>query len=390
LNRRNRFIWGLAFGYFAAFGVSNLHYLIPAYLARIGHFSAETAGWVLGAFYVAGTVARPFGGLLVDRIGFRRILRTAGAAAALAAAGVALAGTSLPGLLLSRALLGVANSLYVIALTVCQASAFEAEGRGAAFSLISAGGILPLLLLTPLGEWFIRNGHPAFYIWMPPLVALASAGLGRLLPEPELPRLAPSAPSGGGLARAREVLGDRRLRALLLSVTVFSLADASQLMLSTFAADRGLAASLFFACNATVSALMRTFGRRALDAFPRTALAATTISLVAAGLFLGGFAPSNLAFGLCGALFGVGMGAGFPLHLALIADLAPERLRGMASSLLWFAIGGSFFLAPALIGALADATAPLTAFRVASLALLIASVPMHFLWGRVRRASEAR
>jgi MFS family permease len=62
------------------------------------------------------------------------------------------------------------------------------------------------------------------------------------------------------------------------------------------------------------------------------------------------FFPSNSVLVFGGILFGVGLGAGWPMYQALISDLLEPLLRpkGTATALLLYDIG--FFVTPLIVG----------------------------------------
>lgn len=83
-----------------------------------------------------------------------------------------------------------------------------------------------------------------------------------------------------------------------------------------------------------------------------------------------------------GLFFGVGMGFGFPLNLALISDHAPTRLQPQAVSLGWFLMGLNFALVPLITGWLATLTGPVNSFRVVLLATLAGGAWLAYLWNK--------
>ena len=60
-----------------------------------------------------------------------------------------------------------------------------------------------------------------------------------------------------------------------------------------------------------------------------------------------------VGFGVCGALYGLFIGLGYPMLLALIGDVAPPEQRSRVTSLFWFFMGLSYLGLPVLTGYLA-------------------------------------
>lgn len=376
MTREGRTVLGLAEGYTAIFGLSNVYYLLGIYLSMRGMSTPGQIGWVMGAFYAAQTCCRPFAGNVVMRIGFRRAF-LAGALLCLAGSSAfALTGPSFRWMLFWRIVMGIGSSLYVIALTTYQTLGIPDSTRGSAFSLISAGGIVPLVTFVPLADFFLRKGWTFLYAWMVPLIALYALACGLRLPALDIPGKTEGKKRQGlfSLAKAPGI------RTLLISSTVFSMTDACLLAIGGVAAERGLLPSLFLTANASVGLLVRVGGRRILDMLPRRKMAAPAIAMTSLGLIGASFARGNLAYSLWGVFFGIAMGLGFPLHMALIGDVAEPHQRAQVSSLVWFLMGACFFIVPILLGSLAGILGTTGAFRAFTLLLLAFSPFVLVLW----------
>lgn len=363
---------------FGLMGISNTYYMLAPYLRHMGVSSPAIIGWVLGMYYGANTLSRPLVGWFVERFSFRTSLLGGGLAVLVSTAGLALVGDSVPGILFWRALTGLASSLYIVALTTYQTLAVPREKLGSSFALVSAGCIAPLITFVPLSEWLLYGGNSLLYIWLPPATALFCLFLSVSFPLDE----------GGTLKEAKDQRGTYgelfalpAARTLFLSSTLFSLTDAAMLSLALLASSLGLVTSAFISANAAVSIVIRLTCFRLLDHIPRMKMAGLTLGLTSMGLILATFARSNLGFMLCGCLFGIGMGLGFPLHLALIGDVSPPHLRAKTTSMVWFFMSVCFFVSPLLIGYLTDFIGVPGAFRSFSIPLLIAAPLIHhFLW----------
>ena len=109
-------------------------------------------------------------------------------------------------------------------------------------------------------------------------------------------------------------------------------------------------------------------------------MAAPAIAMTSLGLIGASFAGGNLAYSLWGVFFGIAMGLGFPLHMALIGDVAEPHQRAQVSSLVWFLMGACFFIVPILLGSLAGILGTTGAFRAFTLLLLAFSPFVLVLW----------
>jgi MFS family permease len=376
MTKEGRTVLGLAEGYTAIFGFSNVYYLLGIYLAMRGMATPAQIGWIMGAFYAAQTCCRPFAGDVVVRLGFRKTFLVGSVLCLAGSAAFALTGPSFRWLIFWRVLMGVGSGLYVVALTTYQTLGIPDSIRGSAFSLISAGGIVPLVTFVPLADFFLKKGWPLSYVWFVPLLTLYALACGLRLPEIDIPQK-----EGGERDLSLPALAKKPgIRVLLASVTVFSMTDACLLAIGGVASERGLLPSLFLTANATIGLLVRIGGRKILDVLPRRQMAAPAIAVTSLGLFAASFSEGNVAYALCGILFGVAMGFGFPLHMALIGDVAEPRHRAGVASLVWFLMGACFFIVPILLGSLAGLLGTAGAFRALTLALFASSFGVFLLW----------
>ncbi len=369
----------LSLGTFALMGFADVYFLLPAYYSISGPMDPGRVGWIIGIFYVS-TFFRPFVGWLVDMFGFRKLFR---GALVLCTGGVAAFGLFqgvFPAMMLSRVAMGTGFSLVAVGLTAYQSLAFPTKGSGAAFALSSAAGILPLLLVTPVAEWLVNHRFPFLFLFVLPLVCLAGAfwaseRLPSIQDAPEPGR----APGPGFLSAAASLLGQARSRALILSITLFCIVDALLLNLSGLTAGRGIAVSGFLGASALSSFLTRLLGRSILDRIPRMRTVSSSYAITALVLVLVATPLANTSFRMvmCGLLFGFASGYGYPLHLALIGEVAEPALRPHLSSLFWFFMGLCYFLVPPLQGTLARTTGTALAFQGLSLLVLVGAFIMH-------------
>lgn len=368
---------------FAVNGVSNVYYLLAAYLTCLGLDDPKAAGLVLSSYYASSTLSRPLVGWLVERLPFRSSFLLGASVLLACSLGLALSGPSLPRLLFWRSLMGVGASLFVVALTTYQTLRVPESHRGSSFALTSAGSIAPLVTFVPLAELFLAKGLPFAYALLPVAVSLCCLFLAFPFRGDEMPVETGERPGSYG-----EIFRHRPVLTLFLSVTLFSLTDAAMLSVTGLAHAKGLLASGFISANAAVSVLIRLTSFRLMDRLPRMSLVAPSLALTSSGLILASFAPSNALFTACGALFGLGMGFGFPMHLALIGDVAPRPLRAKTSSMVWFFMACCFSLSPLAIGHMAALSGYEGAFRLFGGSLLLAAPGLHFLLWRPLAANR--
>ena len=174
----NRDSWRFMFFYSITFGgFSGFASALPGYFHDQFGFDARHAGWATAACVLAGSVMRPLGGTIADRIGGTRALL---GVYLLVAALVAIAGTGIGGA-------GVSLGLFVLTLLCLGA------GNGAVFQLVPqrfgqeigvmtgligmAGGIGGFVLAAGLGVLKQHTGSYAPGMWLFALCALGGWGL---------------------------------------------------------------------------------------------------------------------------------------------------------------------------------------------------------------------
>lgn len=373
----------MAVAFFWVMGATNVCYFLPVFYGRQG-YSVGDAGLLISAFYVTSLGFRLFGGNIMHRLGFRKLFLLAGSAAVLGACGMAWAGTNFSAGFLARALFGIGSSLFQIGLATYQALAFSEKVRGKAYSLIMAGCLLPMMTLVPAADWMLHRGLDTLYILMP----LASSVVALILLPflPDCGTLLPPARTGSlnPFLPMRECLRVPVFRVSLLAFFLFCLADATAAFMSGMTAHYGLMASYFLSSNAAIGVCVRLFFARVLDKYPRRFLSAPSILLVAGMLMLASFEPTANTLIITGMIFGVGMGFGFPLHLALVSDDVPEKLQPHAVSFSWFVMGVDFAMAPILLGWLGGYFGAVTAFRALCGVALAGACLTIWLWSRTK------
>ncbi len=328
-----------------------VYFLLPLALRR-GGFSLSAIGWVVGLFFAATMGGRPGGGFSLERWGVRATLLWACGGLTLFA--LPLLGSPGIELLLGLRLgMGFCFGVAMVALTAYQAMAIPESVRGSAFGWIAVAYVLPQLTVVPLGDFFLASSRELFFYALAPLSG-GMAFLGALhISRKDAPELARRKPGAWG--SWREVFQSPGAAFLLLSLGGFALVNSMALQfMGSILGLRGLVPSAFLMANATVSLAIRFLGNRVFDVIPRKAVAAGTIVLMGAVmLFVPGITSNGgLIFGGC--LYGVGMGFGFPLQLALMPDVFSPKLRPKGVALGSFVMDSGWVLSAFLGGYLGE------------------------------------
>jgi predicted MFS family arabinose efflux permease len=382
--RLPRSVWTMeAGGLVNAFGNGITYPFVVIYLHNVRGFSLGTAGLVLAANGAVSLLASPLAGWLSDRIGGR--LTLAGALVFMAA-GIA----SFPLVrepwhaFLAMAVVGAGNGSFWPSQSTLLAGLAPVARRHAAYALQRVSRNLGIGLGGLTGGLIATTSDPTSFTILFLIDAATFLGFIAVLPfvpDPELPPVE----EGGRPGRYRDVLRDRLLLGIVAVNVVFVSAGYAQIeLLPVFAkneahvSERGI--GVIFLVNTLVIVFAQLPIARALEGRRRMpALALMTVLWATAWMIVlvGGATLEAIAaasvFALAGLVFGLGECFHGPTQGALVADLAPPRVRGryMALSTISWEIG--FVIGPAIGGFVLDRE-PLALWPLAAAVCLLAGV----------------
>jgi MFS family permease len=380
----------MALSFYFVFGLSNACYFLPMYYAQSGTFSARDAGWIVSIFYIASVVSRPFLGGLTQRLGFSRVFLLASLLWLGSSIAIAFVGESFRVVFSARALMGLGSAIFQIGLATYQAVAFSEKERGHVYSLIMAGGLAPMMTIVPLSDWLLHMNMNRLYIMS--LIVICAGASAASLSIPDLKSV--EASMGQTVSKyeffhsTRDCLKIPSFRLALFSMLLFSITDGTSSFMSPMARANGLMASYFLSSNALVGVLVRVFFSKPLDKWERWKLSAPAIFITSSTLLLASIYPSKFSMIALGLVFGIGMGFGFPLNLALPSDNVPSRLQFQAVSMSWFVMGLSFSSVPLVMGILDNFMGPVASFRLLAIFAFAGACLISVLWVRVKQKPQ--
>jgi MFS family permease len=358
----------------AIYSYSNVFFMFAPYLALKG-FSPEFAGILVGGFYAATTCARPLGSWLVERVGIRRTLIVS----AFLCLGISLfmfVVSSFWPLLAIRLVMGCAYGIFVVALTTYQSLVIPEEIRGLAFALITLGSMACLFTVVPFADWLLAQGHTSFFLAVPVFTAGLCVVLSFRLP----PLSRASSILSGEWGTWSELYRDTPVWRMGTSSTLFGLCDASIVYLPALALAMGLVPSAFVVANGLGALTIRIWGRDFFNRYPRYIFAGPSLLVMAIFLYLSAVAANNFWLFVCGFFYGIGMGYGYPAHLALIGDLAPARLRAKSSAVVYFCYDVSWFALPVYVGFATPVIGEVWAFKLLAFFSVISGAGVTAMW----------
>ena len=322
-------------------------YLVYGIMLKNYGFTHQTTGWILGIAFLTAMAARPLGGWLLENFGIRRTLVWS-ATFSFVGCSLLFFKESTILLLIGRAVSGVGFGVYSTGIFSYQSLFVPEKKRGAMLSLLTIGGALPMIIVAPLGEWLLLTSRHTIYLALAPVLCVLCFVLGGRVGSAAAEEMRGRSEKPWGAYN--ELFSSRTFLFLIFTGTLIALLDAFIVSFSLFAVEKGLIASYFLTSQAIVAVLVRLAGSRLLNVLPRAVLLAPCGILMAFAVILVSLFPTNGVFVMGGIIFGIGIGTGWPMYLALIGDLLSPALRpkGTVMALIFFNAG--FFLTPLIVG----------------------------------------
>ena len=362
-----RGVWMLGFvSLFMDTSSELVHSLLPVFLTGTLGASVAEVGLIEGVAEATALVTKVFSGVISDWFGRRKPLAVLGyGLAALTKPFFALA-TTFEAVLFARFADRVGKGIRGAPRDALVADMVPPAIRGAAFGLRHAldtvGAVLgPALAIAAM---MALAGNIRLVFWFavaPAVIAVALLALGV-----EEPAAASGArPPRNPIRRAELAQLGAAFWTVVVLGTVLTLARFSEAFLVLRAADTGLPETwvpLVMVVMSLVYALSAYPAGVLSDRMERTRLLGFGLAvLIAADVVLA--LSGSVAVTLLGvALWGLHMGLTQGQLAALVADTAPERLRGTAYGLFNLVSGGALLLASVLAGALWDRLGPAATF----------------------------
>jgi MFS family permease len=322
-------------------------YLTYGSLLQSYKFSSETIGWILGIYFLSAMLSRPLGGWLLENFGIRRMLIWSGMLSFMGCS-LLFYTQSATLLIIGRVISGAGFGIYSTGLFSHQAICVSEKMRGAMFSLLVVGGILPIGTITPLGEWLLLKSQNTLFLAIGPILSLVCCFLGGRVCITTKGEINSGDEKSWGTYS--ELFSSRSFQFLVLTGTIIALVDALIINFSLLAIEKKLVASYFFVSVSVSAALVRLAGSQLLNVLPRVVLLAPCGILMTCSVIMASFFPTNSVFVVAGILFGIGIGAGWPMYHSLIGDLLDPTLLPKSTSTALLLYDAGFFVTPLIVG----------------------------------------
>jgi MFS family permease len=358
-------IWALGLGsLFMDTSSELIHSLLPAFMATVLGASMVTIGLIEGVAEATAAVTKVFSGALSDYLGKRKLLLVLGYALAAFTKPVFPLAPSISWVFAARFVDRVGKGIRGAPRDALVADLAPPALRGAAYglrqALDSVGAFVGPLLAVGFMLWFANAIRPVMWIAVAPAF-VAVALLAVYVRE---------SPRADAQARAPLTFADvgqlsRRYWLVVVLGAIFTLARFSEAFLLLRAQDIGVPLGyvplVLIAMNVSYAVLAYPAGLAADRGRQRRLLLVGLALLIAADLVLAIAASAALVF-VGAALWGMHMALTQGLLSKLVADTAPEALRGTAFGVFNLVGGGALLLASAIAGALWSAAGPPATF----------------------------
>jgi len=363
-NLRNipRGVWALGFvSLFMDLSSEMIHALLPLYLVTVLGASALTVGFIEGLAEATAMITKIFSGALSDWLGRRKILAAIGYGLAAFTKPVFPLATSISWLVVARFIDRVGKGIRGAPRDALVADLTPQHLRGASYglrqSLDTIGAFLGPVVAIGLMALTANNFTTVF--WIAVIPGFIAFGLMVLAVEE------PARTDGATNSRRLRLSNAKRLSATFWGVVAVATALALARFSEAFLLLRAQHVGVPLAFVPAVLVVMNI--AYAFSAYPAGVLSDRIgrSSVLVSGVALLVVADLVLAFGatmpwvVVGTVFwGLHMGLTQGLLATLVADTAPEDLRGTAFGLFNLAGGVAMLLASVIAGALWEASGP--------------------------------
>jgi predicted MFS family arabinose efflux permease len=318
-------------------------------------FTPLQTGLAVSLLGAGGAAASPVAGWLADHVGRRPTLL--GGLLLSASVAVALGLLSSLWMICAAVLLfGFASHLPQPPIAATIADVIAPQHRTRAFSLLYWANNVGIGASLLVGGVVAEKSWLALFLADAATTLLCAALIWRRVPETR--PVQPPAHEARSDSGWRAILADRAFLTLLLLATSFSVVLMQFLAGAPIdMARHGLSAQSFglvFIVNTALIAALAPFAGKVTERFPHTRVLAVASLLLGAGYGAYALCAHPWQYALATAVLSLGEIAYIPVMAALVAQLAPEQMRGRYQGAYVLTWGIAHFLAPVLGSAVLD------------------------------------
>ncbi len=356
----------------------------PGFLSDLG--ASETRiGLLYSLSAVAGLTLRPVLGRLIDNVGRRPVLLTAGMLNAAAVAAM----IGVDDLTVFLVFLFVGHRVFQIAIFTAMltlsADVLPIERRMQGLAIYGLGGLFPMATGGAIGDLLLGLGDFDLLFLCAASVSVLSWLMVWLVPPQ------PNGGSGGPRRGFWAALGQRNLLPVWLLTLLFAAGlEALFTFIRTYVDERGIGSvGAFFLVYGGVAIVVRLTTSSRLDRFQQLPLIVGSMSLFAIGIIGLGLASSLNEMIAASACLGIGHGLMFPIITAQVVTRARDSERGSAMAIFTSLFDLAVLTAAPIVGVVIDTSGYTTAFVGTGVAVALGLV-FYTAWERAIAADRER
>ncbi len=354
----------------------------PGFLSDLG--ATETRiGLLYSLSAIAGLTMRPLLGRLMDNIGRRPVLLTAGLANAAAVAAMTLAdeiGIFLVVLFVGHRAFQIAVFTAMLTLS---ADVLPEDRRTQGIAIYGLGGLFPMATGGAIGDLLLSLGDFELLFRSAALISVLSWLMVWQIPRQ--PTTIVGEPRRGFWA----ALGQRNLLPVWLLTLLFAAGlEALFTFIRTYVDERGIGSvGTFFLVYGGVAILVRIATSSRLDRLPQLPVAVVATTVFASGLAGLGLASTSPHVSAAAACLGAGHGLLFPILTSQVVTRARDTERGSAMAIFTSLFDLAVLTAAPIVGAAIDWRGYTAAFVGVAIVVVVGLVG-YALW-EYRLAAES-
>lgn len=355
--------------------------LLPIYLEHLGGAPGRI-GFLMGLFSLASLISRPFVGWSLSRFNPKKVM-ISGLGFQVVVTLLYLFVKQLGWFItVVRVVHGISVSFFIVAALLIVVQVVSEKQRAYALGVVSAGFMLPLLIVPYIAEAIIlKVGFSAFFMFA--IVFVAVPFIAVLFIKMDIHEGLEE--NSSGVEGYFRLFTRRRIFAILCLTFVFEMALSAMLSfvpLLTVQVQR-MTAGVFYSCLGGMAVFMRLYVGRRLKFWGNTLLIIPAFLLLALGTLGIYYSHSSLFLGLSGLAWGLGTGILYPhLSAAVVYGLDPKA-RGKVLSIFAASVDLGFFAGPVIFGILSQNLGVRSAFLPFAGLIFLSSV-LFMGWGGLK------
>ena len=377
---------------FATSSLDKAYYYLLPYLEGRNVPVGVLGGVIVSITYAASLLLRPFIPLLEDRVKIKNIMMAGVILILTAALGLTFVIGSASQVIFWRILHGIGTGFTGLMLMNYQSALIPIKSRGKEFAFISIAYNLPPIIFTPFLELLQMKGYFFLYALTLPVMAGIAILLAYRLPDISDWQAQNAAAARGGAGPEKSVSYMKLFKNPIISIflassVIFGLGDAAQVTFVLLANEKSVPASWFYFSASAFAVVLKLLAGSLLDRVPRKLFAQSANLMLCLCFIIASFSQSAATFAVCGLMYGLGMGLGYPAYICLVSDLGSGGAQSRLMALFGLFYAACYFVMPIFVERASALFSPTYAYRFLFLVLTFLTLAVSFLSHKIDKAT---